>query len=70
MLEVAVSATLRCKITTRLQPPKGVLQLMLTLFHGKSEDEPPAPVPTCVAGIPPAAVWSADTVSKSLFIFP
>lgn len=30
MLEVAVSATLRCKITTRLQPPKGVLQLMLT----------------------------------------
>ena len=30
MLEVAVGATLRCKITTRLQPPKGVLQLMLT----------------------------------------
>lgn len=30
MLEVAVGATMRCKITTRLQPPKGVLQLMLT----------------------------------------
>ena len=30
MLEVAVGATMRCKITTYLQPPKGVLQLMLT----------------------------------------
>lgn len=31
------------------------LSLLLS-FHGKSEDEPPASVPTCVAGIPPAAV--------------
>ena len=29
---VAVSATLQRKITTSLQRPKGVLQLMLTLF--------------------------------------
>ena len=34
MLEVAVGATLRCKITIRLQPPKGVLQLMLTNLLG------------------------------------
>ena len=30
ILEVAVGATLRCKITTLLQPTKGVLQLVLT----------------------------------------
>lgn len=31
------------------------LSLLLS-FHGKSEDEPPAPVPTCDVGIPPDAV--------------
>ena len=36
MLEVAVGATMRCKITTYLQPPKGVLQLMLTFIRWSS----------------------------------
>lgn len=43
MPTVAVGATLQCKITTSLQPPKGVLQLMLTLNHshgGKGHCQP------------------------------
>lgn len=37
----------------------GLRNLSLSLpFHGKSDDEPPVPVPTCGVGIPPAAACS------------